>query len=599
MKLGVFMKMKILMLVCLMGSFEVKAQDHFSSDPSVLRGVAAWTGSGTPQSNESITPNSNCKRNSSTKNTTGLNDDTGYTKEIRNCVYLSQGHFREIFTKDHRRNLNWDNYIDTSANCDKDEELKKIEGYQLNELEQLKNLAARCDAAAYLINSFDRSWDDSSIADKIHPKAGEVTGGIKCESAGIPTLDYEACRNFVENGQVMEVAQQAIYQGQQMYYQDKAMTAQVEASASTDTATAGIKALKTGVKGQEEIMTQRAAIDSGKFAALAKYYSEMPSTEDLIQRCSMYKNTPPSGTGIDSKCEEVVRDQSKFALLMNQDARNQMKAKLAAVGINVASDVVMAALMAKRGKEIDNAIAKIESFKPIDPLAPAADNLQTTYCQQNPGDAQCLTGGLEKTFDAMGDNIITFGEGGTGTVYNPTTPTLDSNGNVINSATPTAKGGITATGSVINSASQRGGLADTVAAAGVSKGTLPSGGGGGGGGGGSVGGGGGGGSSSGQGSGGVANAVKGKAPTYGGGSGTLSMMGGYGINKGKTAAKDDGNPFGKLFAKDASKSSALDFGRNPASQKVGGKTDNIFEMISKRYSNVSSDKRLLEYELAK
>ena len=75
------------------------------------------------------------------------------------------------------------------------------------------------------------------------------------------------------------------------------------------------------------------------------------------------------------------------------------------------------------------------------------------------------------------------------------------------------------------------------------------------------------------------------------------MMGGYGM-KGKTAAKDDANPFGKLFNKDG-RSGAIDFGRSPASQKVGSKNDNLFEMISKRYTTVNTDKRLIEYEIMK
>jgi hypothetical protein len=77
------------------------------------------------------------------------------------------------------------------------------------------------------------------------------------------------------------------------------------------------------------------------------------------------------------------------------------------------------------------------------------------------------------------------------------------------------------------------------------------------------------------------------------------MMGGFGINKAKSGAKDEGNPFGKLFNKEGNKSGAIDFGRAPASQKVGTKTDNLFEMISKRYTNVSGEKRLIEYELTK
>jgi hypothetical protein len=57
------------------------------------------------------------------------------------------------------------------------------------------------------------------------------------------------------------------------------------------------------------------------------------------------------------------------------------------------------------------------------------------------------------------------------------------------------------------------------------------------------------------------------------------------------------NPFGKLFGKDNGKGD-VNF-RGLASQKVGGKNDNLFDMISKRYESVNADKRLMEYELKK
>jgi hypothetical protein len=114
----------------------------------------------------------------------------------------------------------------------------------------------------------------------------------------------------------------------------------------------------------------------------------------------------------------------------------------------------------------------------------------------------------------------------------------------------------------------------------------------------SGGGGGGGGNPQAPAQGGVAAAVQGKTPTYGGGSGSISVMGGFGINKKKADAADGENPFGKMFGKDAPKGSGVVNFRDIAS-KVGGKGDNIFDMISKRYTSVAADKRLLEYELAK
>ncbi|MBC7540841.1 MAG: hypothetical protein H7281_18615 [Bacteriovorax sp.] len=531
------------------------------------------------------------------------NQDGDSNNIMKKCVKLSGNNMRYLYKNGHRGlTIDWNAFIAASDECINDIQACKTDTKPDSETEAkhkacaaIKTLAPQCDGAAYIISAFDRDYENSDHAVTKDLKGGNPT--ITCKGVGISTLDYEACVKFVQNSDIMDAAQGAIQTGQDLYYKDQAMTAQMQAASSTDSATAGLKALKTGVKGQEDIMTQRAALDTGKFAALATYYSEVPTREDLIAKCTKYKTMGVPAGLPDTGCEAAVARQQDFGFLMNQQAREKMKAKLAAVGINVASDALMASLMAKRAGDIDNAIAKVDAFKPIDPLAPAADNLQTTYCQQNPGDAKCLTGGLERTFDAMGDNVISFGEGGTGTIYANKNPALDGSGAATTAAIPTAKTASGAIGSVISSAQQKGGLADSVAKATVTKGSAPSGGGGGGGSSGG-GGGGGGGAPPGQQAGGVSNAIAGRAPNYGGGTGTLSMMGGYGIKGGKTAAKDDGNPFGKLFNKDASKSGSLDFGgRSPAS--VGTKGDNLFDMISKRYTNVNSSKRLLEYEMTK
>ena len=350
-------------------------------------------------------------------------------------------------------------------------------------------------------------------------------------------------------------------------------------------------------------MTQRAALDTGKFAALATFYAEMPTQKDLEEKCNNYGSASKSHTGFTKPetlaggCTAAVSKQQDFAFLMNGQAREQMKAKLVKVGIDVGSDAVMAGLMAKQANSVSDAIAKVDAFKPIDPVAPAVNNLQSTYCQTNPGDPKCLTGGLERTLDSGGDNVINFGDGATGTSYANNNPNVDPTkaGDTTGSA---ATGSVTSVGSIVPTAQLGSGLADKSAAATVSSGG-PSGGGGSGGGGSGGGGsgGGGGGSPSGSAGGGTA-AIATRAPTYGGGGGTLSMMGGNGINRAKSAAKDDSNPFGKLFNKDGNKSGVVNF-RDIASQKVGDKNDNIFDMISKRYNTVNGDKRLLEYELAK
>jgi uncharacterized membrane protein YgcG len=392
----------------------------------------------------------------------------------------------------------------------------------------------------------------------------------------------------------------AIQKGQELYYQDKTMTAQADAAKSGNTATSSLEALKTSVKSQQDIMTQRAVLDTAKLAALATYYSEMPTKDDLSGHCNSY--TPPEGladVNSDPKaaCKDVANRASVFGILMNQQVKEKMKAKLVKAGIDVASDAAMAALMAKRAGDIGDAIAKVDAFKPIDPLAPPTTDVQTTFCQQNPGDPKCLTGGLDRTFDAMGDNVITFGEGGTGATYKNSNPFIDPANTKTNAITDTKKP-VTSMGSIVTAAPQGAGLANILPGATVTKGAAPSGGGGGGGGGSGGGGSGGGGGGAQAPAGATSGAIAGKAPSYAGGSGTLSMMGGFGINKSKSTAKDDGNPFGKLFGKDK-KSDTMNFGRDPASTKVGSKGDNIFDMISKRYSSVNSDKRLIEYELTK
>jgi hypothetical protein len=154
-------------------------------------------------------------------------------------------------------------------------------------------------------------------------------------------------------------------------------------------------------------------------------------------------------------------------------------------------------------------------------------------------------------------------------------------------------------GSAITDATHEGGLADRIAAAEVKPGSDPSGGGGSGSGSGGGGGGlGSGGSPGGAPAAGGSSLAPIKGLSYTGGGGSLSMMGGHGLNKGKSSTKDDANPFGKLF-KDGNKTGVVDYGRNPASQRLGSKSDNLFDMISKRYNNVNSEKLLIEYEMAK
>ncbi len=519
----------------------------------------------------------------------------GGSSQMRSCVLLSKGQLRNLYKNGAPTGVNWDNYIKADSSCLKEATFCDPAKYEKC-IASAKKKAATCDAAAFIVSAYGRNWENPD-----HAKAKTTKGGtpivIECTQVGVETLDYEPCAKFTQNGDIMDVATAAVNKGQELYYQDKTMDRQVEAAKSGDSATGGLKALGSSLKDQENMMMQRAGMDTAKLAALASYYSSMPEYSDLKAKC-LNSYPDPLGVGKESACNSAVGGQNGFAFLANQDAKEKMKAKLAQLGINVASQAMMADLLGKRAKDVNNAIANIDAFKPIDPTITQADNLQTTFCQQNPGDPKCLTGGLERTFDAMGDNVITFGDGGTGTSYQNKNPFAENNGSNSNAIGSTDRKVITSAGSAINSAQQGGGLEKTPDAAKITKDSPPTGGGAGSGGGGGGSGGGGGGNAAAPGAqGATASAVSSKQ-LYSGGGGSLSMMGGYGINKSKGTGKDDGNPFGKLFNKDGNKSGIVNF-RDLASEKIGKKNDNIFENISRRYSTVNSDKRLLEYELTK
>ena len=275
-----------------------------------------------------------------------------------------------------------------------------------------------------------------------------------------------------------------------------------------------------------------------------------------------------------------------------------MKSKIIRIATSAGSNAILSALLGKRAGDVKNAIAQIDEFKPIDPVMMAEEDTLTTFCQLNPSAEKCLTQDLSRTFDTLNDNIITFGEGGTGTNYGATEG-VNANAITSTGGDPAGRTSVSNVGSIIASAAKNNSIEDSNAAT-VTAGKAPSGGGGGGGSGGGGSGGGGGGSNiapPAQGS--VAAAIQGQTPSYAGGGGSISVVGGLGLNRAKGDGKTEDNPFGKLFGKDKPKDSGVLNFRGIASQKVGDKAENLFDMISKRYSTVAADKRLIEYELVK
>lgn len=539
------------------------------------------------------------------------------TSPFRNCDKLSRGWVRQIYGKNGNRRdeFKWQPYIEYA--CAEEGKCQGSKDY--NDCRQLKiKQAVACESVLHSMSFYDRDWTDQEmITEQTGSKAAAPaaaagqqagaasvaasTSSIKCQSAGIETVDFIPCRKFQVQLDLIDAVQGIAYGTQQIVYQEKISDAQAKHATDENTATGALKATRDSLQMQQDMYQQRTVVDATKLAYLVSIYNEMPKSEEVIAKCERLVTKDGASMGLPAPIEKesckaaVLAGRGGFALNMNGAQMDAMKAKLVQIAAQAGSSLLLSSLLGKRAKDVDNAIAKIDAFKPLDPYVVSEEDAASTFCKQNPGLAQCLTGGLERTFDQIGDNVITFGDGGAATNYAGANANPDglSSGETSTTADGTSTKPM---GSIISSAVQDNSIEDSNAAKVTTSGAGSKGSGGGGGGGGSAGGGGGGAPPGQQAGSSAVNLAK--APTYGGGSGSIAMMGGFGINKPKSDAKVEDNPFGKLFGKDNKAAGVVNF-RDPASNKVGGKDDNLFDMITNRYKSVSADKRLIEYELAK
>lgn len=531
------------------------------------------------------------------------------SNNFNECDRMARGHLKSLYRNGNRNlpNFDWDVYA--AAAC-KDECKKPEDAFKNCKNDKLK-LAKKCESVAYVMSFYERDWNDeeqimqvSGSAPKEEAKAGSATAAaaagsaFKCKSEGIETLDYIACKKFATQIDIIDAVQTAGQGAQELVYADKMMDTQTKYAKEENTATGALKATGDSLEMQQNMYQQRTAVDATKLAYMYSIYNEMPKLDEIVSKCANIGSQNAKGVGqiAPDDCKTAVRPgPGGFAVAQNQSQIDAMRSKLITIATSAGSNVILASLLGKRAKDVKNAIADIDAFVPTDPTVITEEDALSTYCKLNPGVEKCLTSDLTRTFDTLNDNIITFGDGGTGTSYGSNNGL--TTGAITDSSTdPTVRNSVTPVGSIIAGAAKDNSIEGSSGAT-VSTGKGPSGGGGGGGlGGGS--GGGGGAAPTAPATGGVAAAVQGKTPTYGGGAGSISVVGGLGLNKAKGDKAED-NPFGKLFGKDAPKGSGVVNFRDLASQKVGAKGDNLFDMISKRYSSVAADKRLLEYELAK
>jgi hypothetical protein len=536
------------------------------------------------------------------------------------CDQLSRGNLRKIYSSNGARSskFDWTNYIEVWCKCN---ETKASGDCQI----KMKEKARACESAAYVISFYDRNWDDGDQAQGTSSKssaggnanqqqqakgtatntaagAAAAAQTLNCKSLGIETLDYEACVKFQEQLAIAEAVQTVANNVQQVTYQAKLSDIQTKYASETNTASAALKATGDSLKSQQEIYEEKTAMDTTKLAYMYSIYNEMPTFSDLASKCKNIGQKDAVGLGNISEqtcVDAMTPGKGGFAFTENQAQRNAMKTKLVAIATSAGSNTILAGLTGKRADDVQSALAKVDAYTATDPTTTTTDDATSTYCKENPGAAKCLTGGLDSTIDTINDNLITFGDTASGTSYSTSTAATSTASD--SSASTSTASAVTPVGSVITAAAQDGSIEKSTAASVAEKGT-----------GGANPGGGGGGASASSGSGAnpqsaantaaatVQAAVQGKTGKYEGGTGSISVVGGMGINKAKSEGKTDDNPFGKLFGKDgkANGSGVVNF-REIASQKVGTQGDNLFDMISKRYSSVAADKRLLEYEMTK
>ncbi len=536
------------------------------------------------------------------------------------CEKLSFGNMRTLYDGSNGK-IAWANFINHSCKSKCTAQAKQGSKHPFETcVKSAQESARRCEALGFLIRTYGRSWNNSEQTEEVgsssssgavgakttqsaNGSAASVSIGgaasIKCVSKGIETLDYDACKKFQVQLDLMDGIQQVGYGAQELIYKDKMMDSQMKYANEQNTATGALKAQGESLKDQESMYQQRTAVDAVKLGALFTIYNDFPKTDDIKKKCASAGSIVVESIGpiTEADCKAAATaGQTAFAVTMNQQQIEAMRSRLIGIATSAGSNLLLANLLGKRADDVDNAIAKIDAFKPADPFTTSEADAQTTFCRMNPGVASCLTGDLERTFDTMNDNVITFGDGATGTSYGTNT---NADGSVISSglADSTTRSAVGPVGSVIAAAAQDNSIEKSDAAKVNTSGTGSSGGGGSGGGSAGGGGGGGGGAPAAAAAG-QAAAIAGRAPNYNGGGGSFSVMGGFGINKKKADGKVEDNPFGKLFGKEGTKGGEVNF-RDIASQKVGGKGDNLFDMISKRYGSVNADKRLLEYELKK
>jgi len=288
-------------------------------------------------------------------------------------------------------------------------------------------------------------------------------------------------------------------------------------------------------------------------------------------------------------CDSAIYDKTN--VIMNSEAIEQANQALVQAGVDMAANIAKGQILDNQADRIADAADGIKNFDPGEMPMFQEEDAQVTACQADPMSEACLE--LENTRGVgYAGSSFNFGGANRATTPGSVADDGDSSGDSASSSDGTDRSGIASKmGRSIAAVNKGGGLESKVGRAGVKKKGNPDGAGGGGGGSGGAAPPSGGGVKGGGGAGGARSAYKGKKVRYRGGAGGLSFSGG---NSKRRAKKKSANPFASLLGKKGKKKGGTLNFRNPAS--IGKKGGSLFQMISKRYSVVTSKKQLLEYE---
>ncbi|GEM_PF-5205170 len=510
--------------------------------------------------------------------------------------------------------------------------LKKLDtiiGIYKNKYHSVIEDVAKCSALYSVVSNgpSKREMDLSEYNKSQESKSYD--GALKCSSLGYETQDYKACAEAVTYYDAVFIGRKAVETAQSFQYMDKSMDIQTEMAQNAQTdATAGLKAQKADIQQKADLARTRAATETAAVGALWMAMQQIPTIDELHKECEsriesannledfsnnltqLYTSAVHNKIGLEDNgiseellssistaCATYVRNTESTAthsLIQNGGAKDIVQQALIDAGVNIATTLGTAEILDKQASRVGDAIKLVDDYDP-ESLAYDSEDLLATECQVNPGSENCVSAQYERGVDYYNDGINV--EGMQFATSDSTLPIdeYDRNTDAVSDSTDRSNtvGGI---GATVNPVDKGSGLADSpIGAASVSS-TGSNGIGSGGGG---RGGGGGGASAPANGS--ASTGGQGASKPYVGSSKKLSYSSsgsGLSFSSGSTRTTKKSkaeNPFSKLFGKKTAKTDGVLNFRGVASD-VGSKNGSIFQMISKRYSAVSKDKRLEEYQ---